>query len=115
MNWKKFLKPDWRKIAVFIILTILLFSIVYSIIRAQQELEGARIGIDVFSECCINEGRLEGCASEEIIQKYKTCEGFEKYRQNQELFNNISILLPTAIISYIFSCLIVWIYNKKKK
>jgi len=115
MTLKQFLKPDWRKIVIFVALTIILFSIIYSIINAQREWLQARMGIDVFSECCINRGKLEGCASDEIIQRYKTCEGFEKYRQNQEFLNNISMLLPIAIISYLLSCFIIWIYDKFRK
>jgi hypothetical protein len=120
MNWKQFLKPDWRKILLFIILLL----IFYSIKVEQEEQLRAMMGIDVYAACCakimdqqgnLRGGTLEGCASQEIIQKYKSCEGMKISMQNEELFSNVKFFLFFGIISYLLSCLIVWIYDKFRK
>lgn len=119
MNLKQFLKPDWKKIIIFVIL----FLIVYYIKITQEEQLKAEMGVDVFSVCCIStqdqegnliEGKLEGCAAPDIVQKYKTCEGWREYQQKQDFFDNAYFFLTNALISYLISCILVWIYDKVK-
>jgi hypothetical protein len=80
MKLKEFLKPDWRKI----LLTILLMIVPTIFIKASTTvLHSCPVGVD--------------CPPLFI----------------QELF--LQEIIITVIGTYLFSCLIVWIYNKMKK
>jgi len=81
---KEFFKPDWRKIVIFIILSSIFSFYTYN--RLYQEVEWfcARVG-------------YPGCPSLMSM----TLENFVWY---------FPLIL---IISYLLSCLIVWIYDKK--
>lgn len=88
MNIKKFLKPDWRKIAVFVILyiwatvEILSFGAVATLTLPLWFFYGFIVP-------------LSGPPT--------------------NLFMGIIFLLPVFIYLYLLSCFILWIYDKTKK
>jgi hypothetical protein len=85
MKWKEFLKPDWRKIVIFII-TILPTSYYF----------------------LINSRNIEDCFYSLLC--------FEITHRGDVL--NVILKLPSLIpliISYLVSCLIVYVYDKVKK
>jgi hypothetical protein len=85
MNWKEFLKPDWRKI----VLTVILMFIPLPMY------------VDTFCSCY-----SPPCQCPKKIMFYP-------------LLLSLGIGLLTLpidlVISYLLSCLIVWIYDKRKK
>jgi len=84
MNWKEFLKPNWKKIVItviFIGLIVLLFP--------QYFL--TRIDINTIVNC------IDRCPNYPIVN-----------------IPNI-LTIPFLLFSYLISCLIVWIYGKRKK
>jgi len=81
MKWKEFLKPDWRKIVI----TILLMIIPTIFIKAYTT---------VLHSCPI--GMID-------------CPPLFDWK----LFLQMIILVLIGI--YLFSCLIIWIYDKVKK
>lgn len=97
MNWKQFLKPNWGKIVIFVIL-ILVTSIIPNLFTY-----GADIGINYgfpfnFYGCCGGPALLPGQTSPSFFRYYA--------------------IIMNIVIWYLFSCLIVWIYGKvrgKKK
>ena len=108
MNWKKFLKPDWRKIVVFVIIfTLICLGFLNSyfcphIMGGPLIIEkNSRILYDSF------------CSSTNFLGAFVT------YLYNLNSFSNIINLSISIIVSliilYIISCLIVWIYDKFRK
>jgi hypothetical protein len=98
MNWKRFLKPDWRKIILTVILISLSFLYIYEpVIMDAYE---AYRGLPMF------------------YWKYFTGTGLIVPGMNlpepvtEFLYLNLIIDL---IFWYFLSCLIIWIYNKVKK
>jgi hypothetical protein len=89
MNWKEFLKPDWKKIFSMIIIFILSYIFIPS----------AFFTYDVVGDI--------SCF---LLVVGGKCKGIEVRQE----FNGIYAFF-TAIISYLLSCLIVWIYNKARK
>jgi len=87
MNLKQFLKPDWRKI----VLTIILSLIVYFFLWFNNI-------------ACVREMMTGHCMG----ASRKLEDIFIRYLQPQ---NFLAIL----ILWYLFSCLITWIYDKVKK
>lgn len=92
MDWKEFFRPTWKKIVIFIILTI-----VFSVVNTERNCK-------VFGGVCPKSYgfpfavySLSGAVGEPI---------------NYQL-NYISIIL-NIIIWYLVSCLILWIYGKIK-
>ena len=81
MNWKEFLKPDWRKIVITILLMILPTIFIKGI-------------TDIFHSCPV--GMIN-------------CPPLFDWESFMVMFT-ISL-----IITYLLSCLIVWIYDKLKK
>ena len=91
MNWKRFLKPDWRKIKFFIILLVIIFLV--DLIKSYYTYDYWTWGIPfVFS-------RVWGPCPEGM-----KCGG-----------SDFRFLILDIVILYIASLLIVWIYDKLKK
>jgi hypothetical protein len=120
MNLKQFLKPDWRKIVIFVILSIL-------IILFMPVGKGY-----LFVDCipmvpCPGGGPIFTSLSAEIINQifiglsifYENPHyNIEKNLKNfasKYLFGIIIESIIAIIISYILSCLTVWIYDKLRK
>ncbi len=91
MNWKEFFKPDWRKIVLFIVLFI--FGII----------------ISIFSNSCL------GCYNVSVGLPL----GFYEqifWPRGMEKTNFLMLNLVIDIVfCYLFSCLIVWIYDNFRK
>ena len=94
MNFKQFLKPDWRKIVVFIILLIFIVIIIPIFINSGFGVLYVNAGFPlVFYEKTIINPSL----------------GTEK--TNFLMLN----LVIDIIVLYVLSCLIVWLYDKFRK
>jgi hypothetical protein len=96
MNWKQFLKPNWRKIVIF------LLPIILTIITLFIEVKGSGWDILVYFPILIC-GIIPGCITS----------GGELPLVNNALY--LLSFVITYIIWYPISCLIIWIYNKVKK
>jgi len=97
MNFKQFLKPDWRKIVIFIIIFIFFsFAPIWITIHCYTWECGPGPTTSSFFNS------LESMANKEFFDF-----GY---------FNPwISIFFGSIAISYLLSCLIAWIYDKVKK
>jgi len=102
MNWKQFLKPDWRKITIFVI--IILPSIIV--------------------EACVN--NLLSCqlisASFGYVLVLFTLLVFPIFLlfkiigiPYQAFLPWVLVLIINLLYEYILSCLIIWIYDKFRK
>jgi len=94
MNWKEFLKPDWRKIAftfVWMVLSILLY---WSNVRTGS----GPLLIDSYLITFL------------VIQPILAV----AFILNLNI-GAITFLILMVLYSYLISCLIVWIYNKFRK
>ena len=87
---KEFLKPDWRKIGISIILFLFLSSIIPTCI-------------------CYNISGAMGCECADLLFMLpkKVCTG--------EIISALSEFAFVYIFSYILSCLIIFIYGKFRK
>jgi preprotein translocase subunit SecE len=92
MNWKEFLKPDWRKI----VLTIILFTIVTG------------LKWYLFDTCL-------GCYNTYFGVPLAFYEKIVWPRENEMTNFLIFNLIVDIIFWYLLSCLIVWIYDKFRK
>jgi len=95
MNWKEFLKPDWKKIILTLGLFVLFSSI--SLVYGPICFEG-----------CINFGFP-------YIFYSKIGVGFSNEVQEFTVHTNYYSMFIDVVIWYLFSCLIFWIYDKFKK
>jgi len=98
MKWKEFLKPDWRKIVIFIIIFILLFFIptfpTFSILPVPVGVEGGAY--------------MVGWSSlYNLLYGYGTLTDRINYMKIPIIIN--------CFVSYLLSCLLVLIYDKRKK
>ncbi len=97
INLKQFLKPDWRKIVVFVVLSII--SSIYPMTFSVGELYFPYRGLPLPVYACI-----EGFSDVNLqTPPMRPCEIFYQF------------LIINLIISYLLSCLIVWIYDKLRK
>jgi hypothetical protein len=92
MNIKHFLKPDWRKIVIFVVLFIAIFLIGY---YKYLTLDSWTFGIPF-----------------EFSSGYGPCPYPNVIECNK---NNFIFLVLDIIIWYILSCLIIWVYDKFRK
>jgi hypothetical protein len=101
MTFKQFLKPDWRKIVIFVILSIALFLVPWNIAFSVTEFrfiysESGMQGIPLPAYICI-----------EALTAFGTppppCGVFYPF------------LIIDLIIWYLLSGLIVWVYDKVRK
>jgi hypothetical protein len=101
MNIRQLLKPDWRKIIIFLVLLLPLFY-PDSIIKFQTGWDYAMRG---------NRGGAP------ILENLFWIWIFLLFEPSYELPKITFILLTVIvfIISYLLSCLIVWIYDKFRK
>ena len=111
MNFRVFLKPDWRKIVIFLVLLLFLFY--FELNRPIVKC----IGGDICKKYCLL-GIPEPLppVTKTYVKDTSACCCYFKF-DNLE-FYNISPLLYWIIYTiflYLLSCLIVWIYDKFKK
>ena len=119
MNWKEFLKPNGRKIAVFLILFLIsLFCILY--------FSGFGPPRDFRQDCCNIQNTFNAQVCNGIISG--TVPGFRSglyfNKTPEEICReyNLSVLeslmlfiIIIFVIPYLLSCIIIWIYYKVKK
>ena len=101
MNWKQFLKPEWKKIIIFV---ILLFVAPFPFIRGESMMCIQMVGAD-----CPLSITTDFTFGVPII-----------FHQNQfssaTLTNVLPLFFPIHLIyAYILSCVIVWIYDRVRK
>lgn len=97
MNWKEFLKPDFKRIVVFIIIFIIFsFIPIWTTIR------------------CFTWECMPGPTTSSFFDSLESM-------KNKEFFDFryftpwIILFFVSLILSYILSCFIVWVYDKVKK
>jgi len=98
MSWKEFLRPDWKKILITILL-IILFSI-----GVQPYLTHPAV-IKRYDPFTLMLSRIFG-----PFYTYQST-----YLEYVFFGFEILVFILIAIEFYVFSCLIVWIYNKFKR
>lgn len=97
MNWKHFLKPDKRKVVVFVILYVLTSSI-----------PNEKFGIPQVTPILT----YFGFPFTQSGGRYKDLPFMSEY--STEYINPLAYIGNT-IVWYLISCLIIWIYGKLKK
>jgi hypothetical protein len=98
MNWKKFLKQDWRKIVIFVV--ILFFSLILFIFL---NLTGGLPPTD------------EQIAQRNLISSILMIINWPLNIIGENSIINLILLVLDFVWIYLLSCLIVWIYDKLKK
>jgi hypothetical protein len=123
MNWKEFLKPDWKKIIISIVIFAVLFIF---FIFPQLFVPILPVPLDMRHRCCNelsqNQNLSENCNifanQTSFIFTQDNC---SKYIADMELVGqNAQILLYASIVviiifSYLFSCFLFWIFTRKKE
>jgi len=98
---KQFLKPDWRKIVIFVILLSSILLTIYFLGFYDRNAILKKISDNAF-------GKIE-CPACPLIG---TCENYKCKYYLPDISTSIAYLIGFGIISYLLSCLIVWIYDK---
>jgi len=117
MTIKQFLKPDWRKIVLTIVLSLFVFFIIYVSWLSISAVVGRSI-----QEYCCNQvipleecpyDNLEYCEEEKQMCEYRnyTLENCEKLERESET-QTLTFYLIVIVLNYLISCLIIWIYDK---
>ncbi len=97
MKWKQFLKPDWRKIVIFVVLSVIflyLFNNAVTIGELYYPVKGFPVPYYY--------SRSGGMLSSGVLVDYIPS------------FNLLNFILNITFW-YLISCLIVWVYDKVKK
>jgi len=123
MNFKQILKPDWRKILIFIVISILIS--LFPIYPCELEIHGV-VSLPAFGVyprtklVPIFIGILSSIVGEDILS-YQEC-GLSDETWWTSCKCNFLFSLPFSliviIVSYLLSCFLIWIYEKyrsKKK
>ena len=91
MNLKQFLKPDWRKIVITIVSIFYVLLVIVSFITGGMFVDCTEEGFRLHPESC-------------------------GYKKPLIEINDLRVtFIISIVISYILSCLIVWIYDKFRK
>jgi len=116
MNWKQFLKPDWRKILITIIIFSTIFYFITSLLMAKPPCMTSRCtgtNIDrselpqyVCGICDVNVKQNDHLIG---IIIYLISPSLLTYN-----LGNFDFFIIELIYYYLLSCLIVWIYDKIK-
>jgi hypothetical protein len=99
MNIKQFLKPNWRKILLSLILFLSIFYAIDFIFSNSFGVLSFIVLLFFIS----------------IFYVSKNPSNHENYVSPESLIDLISFIIISLIISYLLSCLIVWVYDKVKK
>ena len=95
MNWKGFLKPDWKKIIIFIILLIIFLPFKYVVSAALPIIWAGRgLPLPIYIDILVGEGMVWTTINYPLLGV---------------------LLIIDLIFWYFLSCFIVWIYDKVKK
>ncbi|OGI12149.1 hypothetical protein A3K64_02335 [Candidatus Micrarchaeota archaeon RBG_16_36_9] len=104
MNWKHFLKPDWRKIILFVVVSISFFVLI-----ATNLLD------------CFATGGIPACGYKNFLLNFLLLPfnllGFLDFYIFELPLDFIFLfdILSTLLYWYLLSYLIVWIYDKFRK
>jgi len=96
MSWKDFLNPDWRKMVLFFLLSCFFISVFWGLFYTSSIIRFFAYPFSHIYDIFVN----SEFASQHFI---------------------IAKLLSTTLLTidrfyyYLLSCLIIWIYNKRKK
>ncbi|MDI6826077.1 MAG: hypothetical protein QMD36_02685 [Candidatus Aenigmarchaeota archaeon] len=105
MNWKEFLKPDWRKILVFVISIIMGIVVTHPLIYPEYSYSFPFLPLP-FETVEIRAVPCPPGAHERIPGVIPDC------MESVIILQNI---LLNLVSYYLISCLIVWIYDKVRK
>ena len=97
MTFKQFLKPDWRKVVVLVVLAIIFSLSQGSILAGELPVSARGLPLPIF--VCI-----ESYSDVFMLTPLREPCGIIYY-----------FLIIDLIIWYLLSCLIVWIYGKFRK
>ncbi len=122
MNIKQFLKPDWRKIVVFVVLIILFFlteelvmdSVYYYLINKCMGGPCGENGGCYYNVCTFGKIKIYYFYNDFDIRLLPLVIFFDPL----QLFNlSLDYLIYpfTIFYLYLFSCFIIWIYDKFRK
>jgi hypothetical protein len=114
MNWKQFLKPDHRKIAV--VFTILFLEFVWALIYYTPE-PWSSPSFN-YNSCCRN-GLSEytnkiGCIPLPNMTQEEFCLMLKDESEKESLQSSIIFIIDLVTV-YLLSCSIIWIYEKIRK
>jgi len=105
MSSKKFPKPNWRRILIFIMIYIILIFFVMTLGTVERNCEfmiKKGVPFHYFS------ARGGACKKDGVIQ-------LVEFKAQFSTTMLISDILTWGIVSYFLSSLIVWVYEKTKK
>ena len=121
MILKQFLKPDWRKIVIFVLISILISLI--PVYPCEIEVHGIDRSLPIFSmnyrikSVPIYMGIISSIMGEDILS-------YEECGQSDEIWwisckcyplFSLPFSLTVLIVSYLLSYLIIWIYDRLRK
>ena len=120
MNFKQFLKPDWRKIVIFVLIVIFSFIINYTENYLENNAVHCEFVLPVGADSCqiidypkpitffvaLSYLILWSPSETIFLTFYETLIG-NLMRQNLIVFS-----IPSLIFWYLLSCLITWYYDK---
>jgi hypothetical protein len=120
MNWKKFLKPDWKKIVILIIIFLIIpipdLFFMYAPRGPQTCYEWYPNGTEVNTSCPADVYRGNEIPSLNLIGLIIDLIISPTNNSNSSSIEEEPLItIIFLIISYIISCLIVWIYDKNFK
>jgi hypothetical protein len=105
MNWKEFLKPDWRKIVIFIILTSVLMIYSHSFLNGLEP--------DDDRVCC--ECETATCNGFPFIYIFEGCVSYIVCYDTTIYWTGFILdIIVWSLISFIMSCLLVWVFFRVK-
>jgi len=116
MNWKEFLKPDWRRIVIFLVLTTIFFvdNFYSSMSRHPCPLPLCSNPISLpWRSCPVCSIRFSDYLSGIIY--YAIYPSVLLYYFPSISSLTVILLAIQLIYFYFLSCLIIWIYDKKFK
>ena len=112
MNWKQFLKPDWKKIIIFLVLICYFYFMLNS---PSTYCVGAGIPPKIVCSSNIEMIRQSTFSFFEYSQHPSYFDLTLEKQKTYNLIINLGLLVLLPLVSYILSCLIVWIYDNFRK
>ena len=123
MDWKEFLKPDWKKIVIFIIFAIISLVLSRFILKSQPisdvDVYVNIIFVAIFLPPTLILSFIQGMIIMSYAKSLTPSEFGELITSGtlspiSSAFNVLGWIL-NVVYWYLLSCLIVWIYDKIKK
>jgi hypothetical protein len=111
MNWKQFLKPNWRKIVIFF--AILFLELMALLMFYPYEWASTAT---YYQTCCksgLPEEIIKSCMRDNITAE-ELCITLKDKVERQALQDDVVLVINLAVV-YLLSCLIIWFYDNRKK